>query len=184
MLIRFSLLTLLVASCATAPPPRPPRTDLPAVELLTLEGQPTHLQKALEGKVALVAVWATWGEACATEFEALERLAERASPRGGVVLAVAVGEKRSTVAEFVARRGLKYSQLVDEEFRLADALGQSRVPATLVIDRDGRIIYTGGTLDDSALAAMRGALEKNVALSSPPTAHSAGGGREGAVASP
>jgi len=100
------------------------------------------------------------------------------------VLAVAVGEKRSTVAEFVARRGLKYSQLVDEEFRLADALGQSRVPATLVIDRDGRIIYTGGTLDDSALAAMRGALEKNVALSSPPTAHSAGGGREGAVASP
>jgi peroxiredoxin len=178
LLIRLSLLTVLLASCATAPPPRPPRTDLPAVQLLTLDGQPTQLQKALEGKVALVAVWATWCEACATEFEALGRLAERAGAKGGVVVAVAVGEKRSTVADFVARRGLRYQQFVDEDFRLADALGQSRVPATLVIDRDGRIIFTGGVLDESALGALRGA------LTTPPTARSAGGGWEGGVASP
>jgi peroxiredoxin len=164
MLIRLSLLTALLASCATTAGRPPPRTDLPAVDLLTLEGQPTRLQKTLEGKVALVAIWATWCEACASEFEALGRLAERAGARGGVVVAVAVGEKRSAVAEFVARRGLRYRQLVDEDFRLADALGQSRVPTTLVIDRDGRIVFTGGTLDESALAAMRAALERNVAL--------------------
>jgi peroxiredoxin len=164
MFLRLSLLSLLVASCASAPAPRPARSELPAVELLTLEGQPTRLQHALDGKVALVAIWATWCEACASEFEALARLSERAGAKGGVVVAVAVGEKRSTVAEFVARRGLKYSQLVDEDFRLADALGQSRVPTTLVIDRDGRILFTGGTLDESALAAMRGALDRNMAL--------------------
>jgi peroxiredoxin len=180
MLIRLSLLSILLVSCATAPPVRPPRTDLPPVELVTLDGQPTHLQQVLAGKVALVAIWATWCEACASEFEALERLAERAGAKGGVVVAVAVGEKRSTVAEFVARRKLKYSQLVDEEFRLADALGQSRVPATLVIDRDGRIVYTGGTLDEGALTAMRGVLEKNTAL----TAQTAGGGPETSAASP
>jgi peroxiredoxin len=164
MLIRLSLLTLLLLSCAVAPVRPPARSQLPAVELLTLDGQPTRLEKAIEGKVALVAVWATWCEACAGEFEALGRLAERAGAHGGVVMAVAVGEKRSAVAEFVGRRGLRYPQLVDEDFRLADALGQSRVPATLVIDRDGRIIYTGGTLDENALQAMRAALEKNVAL--------------------
>jgi peroxiredoxin len=175
MLLRLSLLSFLLASCASAPAPRPARTELPAVELLTLEGQPTRLQQALEGKVALVAIWATWCEACASEFEALARLAERADAKGGVVVAVAVGEKRSTVAEFVARRGLKYSQLVDEDFRLADALGQNRVPTTLVVDREGRIVFTGGALDDSALTAMRGALERNVALTAPSA---------GAVASP
>jgi thiol-disulfide isomerase/thioredoxin len=164
MLIRRPLLILLLASCATAPAPAPPPSDLPSVELLTLEGQPTHLRKALEGKVALVAVWATWCEACAAEFESLARLSERAGAHGGLVLAVAVGEKRSTVAQFVARRGLRYPQLVDEEFRLADALGQTRVPATLVIDRAGRIVFTGGTLDESALVAMRAALERDVAL--------------------
>jgi peroxiredoxin len=165
MLIRLSLLTLLLASCATAPArPSPSPAALPAVDLLTLEGQPTRLQHALEGKVALVAVWATWCEACAAEFEALSRLSERAGARGGVVVAVAVGEKRSAVAEFVARRGLRYPQLVDEDFRLADALGQSRVPATLVVGRDGKILFSGGTLDEAALTALRGALEKDVAL--------------------
>jgi peroxiredoxin len=164
MLIRLSLLILLLGSCAAAPARPSPRTDLPAIELLTLDGQPTRLQHALEGKVALVAVWATWCEACASEFEALARLWERAGARGGVVVAVAVGEKRTTVAEFVARKGLRYPQLVDEDFRLADALGQTRVPATLVIDREGRIVFTGGVLDEGAIAAMRGALEKDVAL--------------------
>jgi peroxiredoxin len=164
MLIRLSLLSLVLASCATAPAAPAPRTDLPTIELLTLEGQRMPLKTALEGRVALVAVWATWCQACATEFEALARLSERAGARGAVVVAVAVGEKRSAVAEFVSRRGLRYLHLVDEDFRLADALGQSRVPATLVIDRDGRIIYNGGTLDESALQALRGALEKDVAL--------------------
>jgi len=164
LLIRRSLLILLLASCATARPQGPPPTGLPAVELVTLEGQPIRLPQALEGKVALVAVWATWCEACATEFEPLARLAERAGARGAVVMAVAVGEKRTTVAEFVARKGLRYPQLVDEEFRLADALGQSRVPATLVIDRNGRIIFSGGVLDEGAIAALKGALERDVAL--------------------
>jgi peroxiredoxin len=163
MRICHSLLILLALGCATAPAPRPPRTDLPAVELLTLDGQPTRLQQALQGRVAVVAVWATWCEACSAELDALTRLADRAASHGAVVVAVAVGEKRSTVAAFVARRGLRYPQLVDENFQLADALGQSRVPTTLVIDRNGGIVYAGGALDESALAALRSALDGRVA---------------------
>jgi len=164
MRIRHPLLSLaFLLSCATAPAPRSPRTDLPAVELLTLDGQPTRLEQALQGRVGLVAVWATWCEACVAEFDSLTRLSDRAATRGAVVVAVAVGEKRRTVAEFVARRGLRYPQLVDEDFRLADALGQSRVPTTLVIDRNGHIVHAGGTLDEAALAALRSALDGRVA---------------------
>jgi len=138
------------------------------VPLLTLEGQPTRLQQALQGRVGLIAVWATWCEACTAELDALTRLADRAAARGAVVVAVAVGEKRGTVADFVARRGLRYAQLVDEEFHLADALGQSRVPTTLVVDRNGRIVFTGGVLDEAALAALRSALDQRVASAAPP----------------
>ena len=163
MLIRISVLAVVLStSCATARVPAG-GTDLPAIELLTLEGRPTRLQQALDGRVALVAVWATWCEACAAEFESLARLSDRAGTHGAVVLAVAVGEKRTTVAEFVARRGLRYPQLVDEEFRLADALGQNRVPTTLVIDRSGHIVFAGGALDERALAALRAALDDRVA---------------------
>jgi peroxiredoxin len=166
MFIRHPLLTLTLLgalSCATVPPRAAPPANLPAVQLQTLEGRPTRLQDALQGRVGLVAVWATWCEACGAELDALTRLSERAASHGAVVVAVAVGEKRGTVAEFVARRGLRYPQLVDEEFHLADALGQSRVPSTLVVDKKGRIIFTGGALDEAALTALRSALDDRMA---------------------
>ncbi len=135
---------------------------LPPLRLQTLDGQDTELQAALGGKVALVAVWATWCKTCKGELAALTRLAERAP--GATVIGVAVGEARDTVAAFVARRGLRYRQLVDEEFRLPRAIGSDRIPTTLVVDRDGRIIHLGGALDETALAAFRSELEKASAV--------------------
>jgi hypothetical protein len=53
---------------------------------------------------------------------------------------------------------VRYTQLVDEEFRFADSIGERRVPATLVLDRAGRIVYRGDALDARSLAALRDAL--------------------------
>ncbi len=155
----------LAAGCAAAPArvAAPAAFSLPPVELTTLEGQRTGLAATLNGRVAVVSLWATWCQACAAEFDALSRLADRAGARGAVVLAVAVGEPRQTVAEFLKRHALSYPQLVDEEFHFADALGQKRVPATLVIDRTGNVTYVGGALDEDALAAFRRALDLPVA---------------------
>jgi hypothetical protein len=90
---------------------------------------------------------------------ALTRLDAHAKERGdAVVIAVAVGEERSRVDEFVQRRALPYVQLVDEDFRLADAIGARRVPATLVLDRGGRVVFRGDALDSAALAALRRAI--------------------------
>jgi peroxiredoxin len=165
MLIRLSLLALLIGSCARTPVAPSARIEsLPPLDLLTLDGQPARLQQALGGRVAVVALWATWCDGCAAEFEALGRLHDRAVARGAVVVAVAVGQGRDVVARFVASRGLRYPQLVDEQFRLSHALGDDHVPTTLVIDRAGRIVYQGGALDDNALAALRAALDARVAL--------------------
>jgi thiol-disulfide isomerase/thioredoxin len=157
------LFGLFGIGCA-AHPEKPPASSaapvLPLVELRTLDGRPARLDETLRGRPALVSLWATWCEACAGEFAALGRLDEAARREGALVLAVAVGEPHLKVATFLRQRGLAYAQLVDEQFLFADALGQKRVPATLVIDRDGRIVFTGGALDDGALAALRAALAK------------------------
>jgi peroxiredoxin len=128
------------------------------VELTTLDGRPTRLQAALGGRPALVSLWATWCSACTGELDALSRLTPQAGARGGVVLGVAVGEPRKRVAEFVEARRLPYDQLVDEQFLLVDAIGQKRVPTTLIVDRGGRVVFTGGALDEPALAALHAAL--------------------------
>jgi peroxiredoxin len=142
------------------PPPSQPAKEvaLPPIALQALDGKPTQLAAALDGHPALVSLWATWCEACGEEFSALTRLDERARAHGAKVIAVAVGEPRATVAEFVARHHLPYAQLVDEEFHFSDALGQKRVPATLVIDARGKVVFVGGALDSAALAALRSTL--------------------------
>jgi peroxiredoxin len=157
MLRRLSFLMILSACAAERPrPDSVPRTDVPVadVELLTLDGHETRMIQELGGRPALVSLWATWCEACAGEFESLARLSDRAASVGAVVVAVAVGEPRTKVAEFVRAHQLGYPQLVDEQFHFADSLGQKRVPATLVIDRSGHVVYLGGVLDAPALTAL------------------------------
>jgi peroxiredoxin len=151
-----------VAACATAPAHLAVQ-QLPSVELTTLDGRPAQLQRAVDGRVAVIALWAPWCEGCVAELEALTRLHQRASARGAVVLAVAVGERRSTVAEFVVKHSLPFPQLVDEQFRFATALGETRIPSTLVVDGTGRIVFSGGALDAPALAALRATLDRPTA---------------------
>jgi peroxiredoxin len=144
-------------SAEAAPSPGAP---LPAVALAGLDAQPVRLEAAAGGKPALVSFWATWCDACLAELDALNRLDDRARAGGGVVIGVAVGETRAAAAAFARQHGLRYLQLVDEKLSLADALGQRRLPATLVLDRQGRVIFTGAGLDERALAAFRAAMSR------------------------
>lgn len=168
---------LLVAGCAsTSPPaaraPLSPAADpagpegraalldraLPEVALQDLDGRPARLSEVLGGRPALVSLWATWCEACADEFAALARLHAGAAGRGAAVVGLAVGEPVATVAGFVRAQGFGWPQLCDPDFRFADALGEKRVPTTLVVGGSGRVTYVGGKLDGAALAALRAAL--------------------------
>ncbi len=109
---------------------------------------------ALQGRPALISLWATWCGSCAAEFGALAKLALKAEEKGVYVLAVAEGEAPATVRAFVRARGLAYPQLVDEHFAIADAIGARRIPATLVVDRQGRVVFRGAALDRAALVAL------------------------------
>ncbi|HEX3343031.1 MAG TPA: TlpA disulfide reductase family protein [Polyangiaceae bacterium] len=132
---------------------------VPAIALSTLAGEHTDLARLAGGRVALVSLWATWCESCAKEMDALNRLdAKTAAGRDAVVIGVDVGEEPAMVAAFARRRGLRYTQLVDEDFAFADALGQRRVPSTLVVDRRGRIVFRGDALDGKSLEALRQAI--------------------------
>jgi peroxiredoxin len=148
------------AGAAGAPRVLAPATALPAVPLTDLDDKPTLLGAAAGGKPALVTFWATWCDACVAELDALKNLDAHAKQGGGVVIGVAVGESREKAAAFAKQHALTYAQLVDEKLAFADALGQKRLPATLVLDRKGRVIFTGGALDAHALDAFRMAMAR------------------------
>jgi peroxiredoxin len=154
-------LAFLVAlsGAACAPRPATTATALGNQTVMTLDGQRTPIASVLQGRVAVVSLWATWCDSCAREVAALNRLAALSSARSdALVIGVAVGESPASVDTFVRDRGVHYPQVVDEDFRFADALGQRDLPATLVVDRAGRIVYRGDALDGEGLAAFRATL--------------------------
>lgn len=169
MLHRLSLLILIGAlgsGCAETGVLPPVAKAAPAttpaflrVPLTTIDGEATDLAQAADGHVVVVALWATWCDACQKELPALVRLEAKAKARGDFrVLAVAVGDEREAVDAFSKKHGLAFARLLDNDFALANGLGTNRVPTTLVIDRDGRIIHQGGALDRAALEVLRNAL--------------------------
>jgi peroxiredoxin len=168
---RLSLLILLAASVACSSAPAPARSGalaavsmaspapLPSVAVATLKGETTEVAHFAEGRVALVSMWATWCEACSQEMDSLNRLHAKTLVDGdAMVIGLAIGEERDKVATFARRRGLQYPLLVDQGFAFADALGQRRIPETLVLDRRGRVVFRGEALDAAALEAMRKAI--------------------------
>ncbi|MEO6952952.1 MAG: TlpA disulfide reductase family protein [Polyangia bacterium] len=153
--MRVSFLLLLVTGCAARVVEMPPKpVALPPIDVQQLDGAHATLSEQLAGRPALVSLWATWCDTCLTELGALGRLAPRAAEQGAFVVAISEGEDRATVSAFVRAKGLAYPQLVDEKFALSDALGARRVPATLVLDRAGRVVWRGAALDEAALKAF------------------------------
>jgi peroxiredoxin len=153
---------VFVAGCgASTPLPVVPvrLVALSNQRVVTLSGERTDLGRVTGGRVALVSLWATWCEACTKEIDALNRLAKKTGERqDALVVGVAVGESAANVEAFAGSHEMKYVQLVDEDFSVADALGQRSVPATLVIDRAGHVVYRGDVLDGAGLSAFRKAL--------------------------
>jgi cytochrome c biogenesis protein CcmG, thiol:disulfide interchange protein DsbE len=157
MLRRISLLVVLLGACAAPTPRRAPpraRVSFEALELENLDGARVQFTAERKQRPMLIALWATWCDTCATEFAALARLAPKAAEQGAYVVAISEGETRDTVTAFVRARDLRYPQLIDEHFLVADAIGARNLPTTLVLDRSGVVVYRGAALDKNALLAL------------------------------
>jgi thiol-disulfide isomerase/thioredoxin len=135
-----------------------------------LDGHTTPLEAALGHRPALVSFWAPWCEPCVRELPELERLSHAVAPCGASVVGVAVGERPQAIADFARARRLTYAQFTDEPFKLADALGQRRIPATVVFDGATRVVFAGDALDARATAALARVLAAHAPDGAPCTA--------------
>jgi thiol-disulfide isomerase/thioredoxin len=134
------LISIALSSCASTREPAMPQ----AASFETIRGH----------RAALIAFWAPWCEACLVEIPALNRLHDETPRERAVIVGVAVGEA-DDLPGFVRRHQVRYAQLIDQDFKLADTLGRRRVPTTVVLDASGKVRYVGGALDDQAILAFR-----------------------------
>lgn len=115
---------------------------VPDVELVSLGGEEVSLA-SLRGRAVLLNLWATWCMPCIAEMPELAALQERLGPEGLVVVGVSVDDEEASekVRAFVSERKVGISVWLDPEMEVYDALRVRGLPASFVVDREGRILW-------------------------------------------
>ena len=122
----------------------------PALELTDAEGA-VHRLSDYRGKAVLINFWATWCAPCREEMPSIESLRLSMQGKPFAVLAVNVGQSGRVARDFARNLMLGFPLLLDSDTRTAKAWGAKVLPASFVIDPQGKIRYSYyGDLDWSS----------------------------------
>ncbi len=91
------------------------------------------------GKVVFVNFWATWCPPCREEMPTMERLWRQHQKESFVMLAVSIDADPAGVQPFVTQQGFTFTVGIDPEQRLGNLFRVQGLPATFVVDRQGRV---------------------------------------------
>ncbi len=120
---------------------RMPPQPLPTVLVADGDGMKVAVLDDLRGKFVLLNVWATWCLPCRKEMPTLDRLQEQLGGPDFEVVALSVDKGGAeAVRRFYDQIGIRRLSVrvaADPDDLLA-ALGVYGVPATLLVDREGR----------------------------------------------
>lgn len=161
------LFILLVGGTAIAPLPAHPgepeggtahaadgretvsQTDL---ELVNTAGEKVSLRSFVGRKPLVLVFWATWCPVCREEVPTLNRLGSNPAIQ---VLAVNLGESPKKVQSFVAAYHVGYPVVRDPAWQSATAYQVLGIPACIILDKGGQIIYRGSTVPENIEAYVR-----------------------------
>ncbi|MEA2238791.1 MAG: hypothetical protein QOC81_3515 [Thermoanaerobaculia bacterium] len=151
---------------STASEPESARTDvgdpMPAYSATFLDGKPLSLANE-KGNVVFLNVWATWCGPCRFETPELQALQNQYAASGLKVIGVSVDEgDNEAVKTFVAEQKITYPIAVDPEGRIATLVQTTVLPTSLLIDRNGKIVWRqiGAVMPNDA--KLKAAVEKAV----------------------
>ena len=131
----------------------------PGAAVETLEGKATDLAQYLGKQPVLIEFWATWCPNCRELEPTLKAVHEKYAGKVRFVgVSVSVNQSPERIKAYVAKHGIPGDQLFD---RNGAATGAYDVPATsyvVVLDRSGKVVYTGLGGDQDLEKAIKKAL--------------------------
>jgi thiol-disulfide isomerase/thioredoxin len=155
-------LVLAVAAQQAEPPPR--------LELRSLQGEARSLAD-YRGKIVVLNFWATWCGPCREEMPLLEKLYREYKDRGVVVIGASLDAKatEARIAPFLEQHGLTFPVWKGAELaHVQEFTGANGVPATAIVDREGRIAARlTGPVSEAGLRARLERLLEGKAASAP-----------------
>ena len=128
---------------------------MPSIVVKRFEGGGKIDLGALQGKVVLVDIWASWCAPCMEEMPLLDEMAGRLKQKGVQIIAVSVDEDKESAQTFLSSRP-SWSLTVahDPKGRLPEALQPGKMPSSYVVDAEGIIRYVNEGFERADLKVL------------------------------
>jgi cytochrome c biogenesis protein CcmG/thiol:disulfide interchange protein DsbE len=112
--------------------------NAPDFALTDLDGKSLSLAD-YKGKVVFLNFWATWCPPCRQEIPGFVEVYNAYKDEGLVILGVAVSDRENKVKDFVDKNDVSYPCAMGTNQIVRDYEPGNAIPATIVIDRQGKI---------------------------------------------
>ena len=112
----------------------------PLFTLNALDGSTVSL-KGLRGKWVFVNFWAKWCGPCVAEAPQIDSLAKKMKGKPFTVITINLDDSdAASIKDFMNRRNLSFTVLLDKKAEAAEAYGISALPMTFVINPAGEVV--------------------------------------------
>lgn len=126
-------------------PERNPATDAAfpfQYEALRIEGGGTFRLQSVEGEPLMLHFWASWCRPCLAEMPRVATLHARHAAAGLRLLTISVDENPAALRAFLQRSPVPGILLHDPSNEAGLVFGVGNLPATLIYDRRGRLLWS------------------------------------------
>lgn len=137
-----------------------PGAVFPAFAEQDMNGKPLALAD-YKGKVVLIDFWATWCGPCFGELPNVIAAYEKYHAKGFEIIGISLDDNRGALESFLKEKNMTWAQHFDGQGwknKLAKQYGISSIPATFLVDREGRIVATdlrGADLENQLAQMLR-----------------------------
>ncbi len=117
-------------------------TKFPDFEEKDLDGKPLSVAN-YKGKIVLVDFWATWCGPCVRELPNVLQTYEKYHGKGFEIIGISLDSDKSKLTSFLEKQKMTWRQYFDGKGwgnKLAGKYGVNSIPATFLLDGEGKII--------------------------------------------
>jgi thiol-disulfide isomerase/thioredoxin len=104
-----------------------------------LNGPPRKLSE-FRGRPLIINVWASWCGPCRDEMASLDRLAWLEPARHFSIIGISTDDDPDRAKEWLKASNSTINQFIDARLQIENMLGATRIPLTVLVDADGRVV--------------------------------------------
>lgn len=101
---------------------------------------PSRKLSEFRGKPLLINVWASWCGPCRSEMGSLEKLFWRYEGKKFTMIGISTDDYREKAEAFLQKSPSSFAHFIDKRLELENMLGANRLPLTVLVDANGRVV--------------------------------------------